>query len=143
MKRIHYLFYKQHFCEWSVFNLVSCNTLLQEYYIYKLFRGDMAKVTIEDNIVHTCMNLRLEKMSKKQLYLFHFEEIKEIKYQIWKKIISFLILLLLQRVRVYIVVLPTALVLNVNLATYRISALNLWKIMCHLSLRLNHFRKSI
>lgn len=87
MKRIHYLFYKQHFCEWSVFNLVSCNTLLQEYYIYELFTGDMAKVTIEDNIVHTCMNLRLEKVVKETtvLYLFHFEEIKEIKYQIWKK----------------------------------------------------------
>lgn len=47
----------------------------------------MAKVTIEDNIVHTCMNLRLEKVVKETtvLYLFHFEEIKEIKYQIWKK----------------------------------------------------------
>lgn len=71
----------------------------------------MTKVTIEDNIVHTCMNLRLEKVVKETtvLYLFHFEEIKEIKYQIWKKIISFRILLLLQRIRVYIVVLPTAL----------------------------------
>lgn len=44
----------------------------------------MAKITIEDNIVHTCMNLRLEKVVKETtvLYLFHFEEIKEIKYQI-------------------------------------------------------------
>lgn len=44
----------------------------------------MAKVTIEDNIVHTCMTLRLEKVVKETtvLYLFHFEEIKEIKNQI-------------------------------------------------------------
>lgn len=35
----------------------------------------MAKVTIEDNIVHV-------HCTKKQLYSFHFEEIKEIKYQI-------------------------------------------------------------
>lgn len=71
----------------------------------------MAKVTIEDNIVHTCMNLRLEKDVKETTIFVNFEEIKVIKYQIWKKIISFLILLLLQRIRVYIVVLPTALVL--------------------------------
>lgn len=85
MKRIHYLFYKQHFCEWSVFNLVSCNTLLQEYYIYKLFRGDMAKVTIEDNIVHTCMNLRLEKDVKETTLFVSFWRNKRNKISNLKK----------------------------------------------------------
>lgn len=85
MKRIHYLFYKQHFCEWSVFNLVSCNTLLQEYYIYELFRDDMAKVTIEDNIVHTCMNLRLEKDVKETTLFVSFWRNKRNKISNLKK----------------------------------------------------------
>lgn len=78
----------------------------------------MAKVTIEDNIVHTCMNLRLEKDVKETTLFVSFWRNKRNKISKFEKIIiSFLILLLLQRIRVYIVVLPTALVLNVNLAT--------------------------
>lgn len=42
----------------------------------------MAKVTIEDNIVHMCMNLRLEKDVKETTIFVNFEEIKVIKYQI-------------------------------------------------------------
>lgn len=42
----------------------------------------MAKVTIEDNIVHTFMNLRLEKDVKETTIFVNFEEIKVIKYQI-------------------------------------------------------------
>lgn len=71
----------------------------------------MAKVTIEDNIVHTCMNLRLEKDVKETTLFVSFWRNKRNKISNLKKIISFLILLLLQRIRVYIVVLPTALVL--------------------------------
>lgn len=76
----------------------------------------MAKVTIEDNIVHTCMNLRLEKDVKETTLFVSFWRNKRNKISKFEKK-SFLILLLLQRIRVYIVVLPTALVLNVNLAT--------------------------
>lgn len=78
----------------------------------------MAKVAIVDSIVHTCMNLRLEKDVKETTLFVSFWRNKRNKISKFEKIIiSFLILLLLQRIRVYIVVLPTALVLNVNLAT--------------------------
>lgn len=70
----------------------------------------MAKVAIEDNIVHTCMNLRLEKDVKETTLFVSFWRNKRNKISKFEKK-SFLILLLLQRIRVYIVVLPTALVL--------------------------------